>query len=169
MTAATSPITDTVIHNSIVRAVESVFKTMVGREIVLLEKQTAPIPRGLDQPASIMGSVGFVGDASGIIYLCLTETFAQGLTGAILGMTPAEVEMNGQEVVTDAIGEVTNMTVGGFKNTLCDLGHACKLTLPTIVRGRNLSVAAIKSATHHVFHFDCAGHRLVADIQMKLE
>lgn len=106
---------------------------------------------------------------SGLIYLCLTEAFANDLTGRILGMSPAEVEMHGAEVVTDAIGEVTNMTVGGFKNTLCDLGHACKLTLPTIVRGKNLSVAAIKSATRHVFHFDCAGHQLSADIQMKLE
>jgi chemotaxis protein CheX len=61
------------------------------------------------------------------------------------------------------------MTVGVFKNTLCDLGFPCKLTLPAIVRGHKLSIAAIKSATRHVFHFDCAGHRLTTDIQIKLD
>ncbi len=169
MPAVTSPITDSVIHDSIARAVESVFKTMVNQEIALVEKTSTPAAPQPDRPSQIFGSVGFVGDASGLIYLCLTEAFAKDLTGRILGMSPAEVEMNGAEVVTDAIGEVTNMTVGGFKNTLCDLGHACKLTLPTIVRGQNISVAAIKSATRHVFHFESGGHRLVADIQMKLE
>jgi chemotaxis protein CheX len=169
MTAVTAQITDSVIHDSIVRAVESVFKTMIGREIIFVEKTNTPAATAADWTSQIFGNVGFVGDASGLIYLCLTEDFASDLTGRILGMSPAEVEMNGSEVVTDAIGEVTNMTVGGFKNTLCDLGHSCKLTLPTIVRGRNLSVAAIKSATRYVFHFDCAGQRLVADIQMKLE
>lgn len=169
MAAVISPITDSVIHDSIIRAIESVFKTMVGQEIAFIEKTDTPAAAHPDCPSQIFGNVGFVGDASGLIYLCLTEAFAQDLTGRILGMSPAEVEMSGTEVVTDAIGEVTNMTVGGFKNTLCDLGHACKLTLPTIVRGQNISVAAIKSATRHVFHFDSAGHRLVADIQMKLE
>ena len=42
-------------------------------------------------------------------------------------------------------------------------------SLPTIVRGHRIKIAAIKSATRHIFHFDCAGHRLTADIQMKQE
>ena len=169
MSVIAPPITDTVIETSIVRAVESVFDTMVSQKIVFVEKTSAPAVNGAERPQQIFGSVGFVGDASGLIYLCLTEDFAKYLTGRILSMSPGEVEMHGAEVVTDAIGEVTNMTVGGFKNTLCDLGHTCKLTLPTIVRGQNLTVAAIKSATRHVFHFDCAGQRLSADIQMKSE
>jgi len=61
------------------------------------------------------------------------------------------------------------MVVGGFKNTLCDLGFPCKLTLPAIVRGHKLSIAAIKAATRHVFQFDYLGHRLVADVQIKLD
>lgn len=169
MAATLSPITDQVIQDSIVRAVASVFKTMASQEVTLAGKSDTPEALLADSPSQIIGSVGFVGDASGLIYLCLTEEFAADLTGRILGMTPAEVAEGGAEVVTDAIGEVTNMSVGGFKNTLCDLGHACKLTLPTIVRGHHIKIAAIKSATRHVFHFDCAGHRLTADIQMKQE
>lgn len=168
MTVA-APITDTVIHNSIVRAVESVFRTMATMKVTLVSKSVAPETPPASQNAQVIGSVGFVGDASGLIYLCLDADFSKHLTGRILGMDQAEVESGGHEVVNDAIGEVTNMTVGGFKNTLCDLGHLCKLTLPTIVRGQHISIAAVKSATRHIFHFDCEGHRITTDIQLKLD
>jgi chemotaxis protein CheX len=167
MAATISPINDQVIHDSIVRAVASVFKTMAGQEITFAGKSDTPEVLQPESPGQIIGSVGFAGEASGLIYLCLDEAFANNLTGRILGMTPAEVVEAGAEVVTDAIGEVTNMSVGGFKNSLCDLGHTCKLTLPTIVRGHHIKIASIKSAARHIFHFDCAGHRLTADIQMK--
>jgi chemotaxis protein CheX len=84
-------------------------------------------------------------------------------------MSPAEVEMNGYEVIKDAIGEITNMTAGGFKNRLCDIGFPCKLTLPTIVRGKDLSVDGFKGTERHIFQFECAGHILLADIQFKAE
>jgi len=37
------------------------------------------------------------------------------------------------------------------------------------VRGDHLAVSSIKGAERHIFHFDCAGHLLVADIQLKQE
>ena len=56
-------------------------------------------------------------------------------------MEPDEVEgEDGHEVVNDAIGEITNMSVGAFKNQMCDKGHNCKLTLPSMLRGNNFSV-----------------------------
>ena len=47
--------------------------------------------------------------------------------------------------------------------------QAQALTLPTIVRGDNLAVSGLKGSTRHIFHFDCSGHRLTADIQLKQE
>ncbi len=169
MTAADSPITDQVIQNCIIKSVQTVFRTMAGQDATFVEQATAestPMPLA---SSNIIASVGFVGVANGLIYLCLTEDFARIASSRILGMTEQEIVMHGDEVIHDAIGEITNMTVGGFKNTLCDMGFPCKLTLPAIVRGHKLSIAAIKSATRHVFHFDCAGHRLTTDIQIKLE
>jgi len=82
-------------------------------------------------------------------------------------MTEAELDEAGDEVINDAIGELTNMTVGGFKNGLCDAGHPCKLTIPSILRGTNFSIEPISSAMRHVYHFDCEEHQVVADILMK--
>jgi len=103
-----------------------------------------------------------------MVYLCITDDFAINAASRILGTSPAEVRAEGDAVIKDVIGEITNMTVGGFKNALCDQGYTCKLTLPTIVRGNNLAVATMKSATRHIFHFSCDGHQLVADIQIKM-
>lgn len=167
MPAVKSQITDELIQQCIIKAVQSVFRTMLHRQATLTQRLDASTP-GL-KSAQILGSVGFIGAADGLIYLCLSESFAKILSGSMMGMTAAEIENGGPEVVQDALGEITNMTVGGFKNTLCDLGYPCKLTLPAIVRGDNLSIAAVKEATRHIFHFDCEGHELIADIQIKVE
>jgi len=140
---------------------------MIGKDAALVSTDSTPTEPDPDQPSQILASVGFVGEANGLVYLRLDEAFGRELTGLILGMSPAEIEMSGVEVVNDAIGEVTNMTVGGFKNALCDLGYPCKLTLPNIVRGRQLSIAAIKSATRHILHFKTDGQSLTVDIQLK--
>lgn len=160
-------INDALIHDSIVRSIERVFRTMLRQEISLVDGSTSQESASLAAKPYIVGAVGFVGNANGLIYLCFPEDFARAATGRILGMTANEVVMNGVEGVNDAIGELTNMTVGGFKNALSDAGFPCRLTVPTIVRASNLSVASVKSIARHVFHFDCEGHRVIADIQMK--
>lgn len=167
MTAVRSQITDQVVRDSITKAVQSVFRTMMHRDANLVS--TAEALDGTSSTPQVLASVGFLGVIDGLIYLCVSDEFARTLSGQMLGMTSAELEASGNEVVNDAIGEITNMTVGGFKNTLCDMGFPCKLTVPAIVRGKNLAVASIKSASRHVFQFDCSGQRLVADIQIKLD
>lgn len=165
---AQEALTDTLIQNSIVRAVQNVCRVMLGLEATLAEKSAGAVRGAGGSSTDVFGSVGFIGEVNGLVYLCIPDDFAKDAAARILGMTPAEVQGGGPEIVNDVIGEITNMTVGGFKNALCDVGFPCKLTLPTIVRGDNLTVAAIKAATRHVFHFHCAGHRLVADIQLKI-
>jgi len=164
--AVSQLITDHLIQETFVHAARNVSQTMLHREVIFVGRTTEPAAEATYQ---VIGNVGFAGEANGLVYLCFTEPFALHAAGLMLGMSPGEIEMHGPEVVKDAIGEITNMTAGGFKNQLCDLGLPCKLTLPTIVRGTRLSVAAIKSAHRHVFELTCDGHRFVADIQMKAE
>jgi chemotaxis protein CheX len=178
MPAATQEISETLIRDNITRAVCDVFKTMLHRSAKLDQMSVGGGPdecppalreENLALKPQVVGTVGFLGEINGLIYLYFDDSFAKDCTGHLLGMSAAEVTEAGDEVINDAIGEITNMTVGGFKNTLCDMGFPCKLTVPAIVRGNNLSVAAIKSSTRHVFQFDCGGQRLVADIQIKIE
>jgi chemotaxis protein CheX len=170
---ATVEITETLIREYINRAVTDVFKTMVGREPTFSASSTwgkgktaTPLENSRPQ---VVGTVGFVGDVNGLIYLHLDLAFARICTCHLLGMTERELDDAGDEVVNDAIGELTNMTVGGFKNGLCDAGYPCKLTVPSIIRGTNFTIQPISSAVRHIYHFDCAEHRVIADILMKSE
>ena len=164
-------ISESLIREYITRAVNDVFKTMVGRAPTFhtqAEVKDGKLASTADaNRPQVVGTVGFIGECNGLIYLHLDLAFARACTCQMLGMTEAELDDAGDEVINDAIGELTNMTVGSFKNGLCDVGYPCKLTIPSILRGTNFSIEPISSAVRHVYHFACAEHRLVADILMK--
>jgi chemotaxis protein CheX len=169
---ATEEISESLIRDNIIRAVADVFSTMVNRPV---ELQCSPAtgdagawadhgPVQGNPTPHIVGTVGFLGDIDGLIYLYLDVDFARILTSTLLGP-----EMLGDDAMNDAIGELTNMIVGVFKNGLCDAGYQCKLTLPSILRGRNFCVEPIGSARRYVYGFQSKEHRVIADILMKNE
>ena len=173
----TEAITETLVRDNIKRAVTDVFKTMLGQDPLLLTApegvQNQPWPPFGQSPENappiIAGTVGFLGDVNGMLYLYLDLSLAQMATSQLLGMTEQELDTAGDEVVNDAIGELTNMTVGSFKNGLCDAGYPCKLTIPSILRGNNFTIEPMSSTTRQTYYFRCAGQRLVADIFIKSE
>jgi chemotaxis protein CheX len=171
---ATQDISEAQIRESIVRAMSDVFKTMLGRFVQLRTPDAkgradlGPTPSpAAPPPPKVIGTVGFLGDANGVIYLYFEELFAQQCTANMLGLHETEIAKVGSDQVNDAIGELTNMVVGCFKNGLCDAGYPCKLTIPSILRGINFCIGPISSVQRHVYSFDCRGHRVVADILMK--
>jgi chemotaxis protein CheX len=168
-------INEPLIREYITRGVSDVFKTMLGHQPVFVgaaheEKNIKPTPTAGPANGSktfVVGTVGFLGDANGLIYLYLEEPFAQLCTCQLLGMSAAELGKAGDEAINDAIGELTNMTAGSFKNGLCDSGYHCKLTIPSILRGSNFSIEPISSATRYAYHYESAGQKLIADILLK--
>lgn len=167
--ASTPPQIDPdLIAKSIDRAIESVCTTMLTEKVDCQGKREGndgTLPEG----EHVVGSVGFVGDINGIIYLRLPLKFAYWATSATLGMTTEEIEEEEEDLIKDTIGELTNMTVGAFKNVLCDSGHPCMLTLPTIIRASQLCTGTSRCAHREVFHYTCAGHHFSADIQVRPE
>jgi chemotaxis protein CheX len=162
MPAATQEISETLIRDNINRAVCDVFKTMLHRSVSLTNAQVTGASEGnplaphgdeISVTPQVVGTVGFLGDINGLIYM--------------LGMTDAEVDEAGDEVINDAIGEITNMTVGSFKNGLSDHGYPCRLTIPSILRGRNFSIEPISDSQRFIYTFETEGQRLVADILLK--
>jgi len=167
---ATEEISERLIRDSIIRAVGDVFSTMLDRRPEL--QSSADVEAGrigedvaeaaASRTPQIVGTVGFLGEVDGLIYLYMDLDFARSLTAAMLGN-----EGLSEDSVNDAIGELTNMIVGVFKNGLCDAGYSCKLTIPSILRGRNFCVETIGGARRFVYGFHCQGHRVIADILMK--
>ena len=177
MPAATQEISETLIRDNITRAVSDVFKTMLHRSAALSHAQVtggsegnplAPHGDEISVTPQVVGTVGFLGDINGLIYLYFEGNFAKHCTCHMLGMTDAEVDEAGDEVINDAIGEITNMTVGSFKNGLSDHGFPCRLTIPSILRGRNFSIEPISDSQRFIYTFETEGQRLVADILLKV-
>ena len=158
-------IDEAVFQLTVNRAVQVVFKTMIG-------KAAKPVPHfadpsvysvALDQD-HVVGTAGMVGAINGLIYLYLELSFAKLCAGRLLGLSPREINRSGDDVVNDAVGELTNMTIGTLKNQLADRGFPCRLTIPSILRGREFTITPIKSAVRHIYRFDIDGHGVTADL-----
>lgn len=161
-------IADTILEETITRAVHEVFSTMLGHPARYMPLAT---PAGadsleLDRP-HVVGTVGFIGAINGLIYLYLDTEFAQKCAANLLGISPEELAELGDEAVNDAIGELTNMTVGTFKNQLSDRGFGCRLTIPSILRGSRFRIEPISSATRRIYRFEIAGASITADLLMQ--
>lgn len=180
MSTSVTEISESVIKEMIVEAVQKVFTTMLSMSITFKENVVYPSDPGAPMPTNplpkdkpiVAGSVGFIGSINGVMYIYLDNDLAKRVTSAFLGMDLNQVETEGHETVNDALGELTNMTVGTFKNKLCDMGHNCRLTIPSILRGSNLAVetTAVSSKIQRTsYRFETLGTPYVVDLLMKRE
>jgi chemotaxis protein CheX len=143
------------------QAIKKVFQSMVSMEITA----EPPSPLTADPQGEVMGSVGFVGEATGVIYVHSGMSFARIITSRLLGIPEAEVDTG--EMLTDAIGELSNMVVGYVKSRLCDAGFACTLTIPSVVRGQRLKVQGASQVTRRMIGFRNGQHHLLVEVLLK--
>jgi chemotaxis protein CheX len=166
-----APFTNATLRDLVNKAMSDVLITMLALNSKLVwvsDDHPGEIPPSLCQNSPVVvGAVGFIGDINGLIYLHLEAEFAKLVTSKLVGLSLEDIEVEGDEVVNDAIGELTNMTVGGFKNALCDLGLPCSLTIPSILRGCNFTIEPATDAMRHVYQFETDGHRMTADLLLQ--
>lgn len=141
-------------------AVRDVFRQMLAMEVM----DDEPSPLAAQPGGQIIGSVGFIGQATGIVYLFAGVGLARFITGAMLGLAETEVD---DDMVNDAFGELSNMVVGSVKSQLCDHGWLCELTIPSIVRGNELQVESVAHGKKTIFGFRLGEHRLLVEITIK--
>jgi chemotaxis protein CheX len=121
------------------------------------------------QPAllkGVTGSVSLSGKASGIVYTGFSQSLAKAVAIHVLGG-----ESPSEEDISDVVGEFTNMITGNLKSHLCDAGYPCQLSIPTVMRGGEISVVA-KSATlcvRNTFYFEELQEDLVVLVLAKLD
>jgi chemotaxis protein CheX len=142
-------------------AVSELFSTMLGMSML-----PVPLASGFGNgEAHIAGAVGFVGRLSGVVYVFTTVSFARRITATFLGLQESEIE--GDEMINDAMGEMTNMLVGQMKSRITDRGMPCVLTIPSVVRGSHFSVEAISSTEGHIYSFACMENRILVQFLLR--
>jgi chemotaxis protein CheX len=164
------------LEGMVIEAVTKYFDTMIGLPIQYEgskpglgydELEGPPPPVLPSSKTVVVGMVGFVGSMNGVINLYLEEDLALKLTGTFLGMTDEEVAGEGQDVVHDSLGEMTNMIVGTFKNTVSDKGFQCRMTVPSILRGTNFTIETPSSVFRQLYTFKIMNAPFIADLTMK--
>ena len=149
------------VEKLVAASVTEVFKTMLDLQAQLEPAGTAITNSG----PQVAGSVGFIGHMTGVVYLYSTQTFARRMTSAMLGLADHEIE--GNEMVNDVIGELSNMVVGQIKFQRSDRGTPCMLTIPSIVRGSHLTVEPLRNTEKRVFSFRFGPDQLVVELLLK--
>jgi CheY-specific phosphatase CheX len=161
-------ISEPVIRDNIVHAVEDVFDEMLRRPISLRDWAgswpSRPPSRAAAATQQVVVTVGLLGGAGGLIHLCFESALATDCAGSMLGMAGPELESAGDVAVNYAIGELTNMIAEEFRNGLCNAGFPCGVTESSVLRGLNLCFDPIVTQHRYIYVFDCAGRRIVADI-----
>ena len=144
--------------------VPEVFQTMAGLTVTPRSGDVDP-----QRPATlngVTGSVSLSGKASGIVYTAYSPNLAKKVTVKVLGG-----ECPTEEEISDVVGEFTNMITGNLKSHLCDAGFPCQLSIPTVMRGVEISVVA-KSApicVRNTFFFEEIQEELVVLVFAKLD
>ena len=166
-------LTEDLFKECIEQAVQRVFQTMLQKHAIPLHG-SSPVPatepwlRPPDLDGTIaVGNVGFAGDISGLVFIYLSETLVHSIVQSMLGMSSQEVIEGGREISSDVIWELTNMTVGVFKNRIHDLGYPCKLTIPTVVWGSDIAIQPPRGAVRRTYIFKVEGHSVIADLMFK--
>jgi chemotaxis protein CheX len=113
----------------------------------------------------VVGSVGFIGDANGILHVYLRSSFARTLACRMLNLEAAQRAED--DLVNDVIGELTNMVGGAVKSRLCDSGVACVLTIPSVIRGQYLCGGPVCSSESRLVSILCDQEPMLIELLIK--
>lgn len=114
-------------------AAADVFGTMLGLEIEALPSHLEGSDPSVDD--GVLAFVGMAGPWTGAGAITCSAAFARQICQSLLGSEADSVN----EEVLDALGEVTNMIIGGFKTLIEQHTGPLGLSIPTVVYGRNFT------------------------------
>lgn len=114
--------------------VMEIFSTMVGMgELLHHPVQVDPVTHFKDCLSAL---VGLAGTYSGVVSVHMPSVLALKATSCMLGMEITEQNND----VKDAMGEISNMIAGSFKQHLSKSGSDIRLSTPSVIYGRDYVV-----------------------------
>lgn len=170
-----APLTEAIIQPRLIRALKDVFRIMLRRPIEICgdtHQGLDAVPAAEEAPDGItrmyvLGRVGFSGRMNGELHLYLPEDFAAACTRQLLRASDSYTKRTADTTVSDAVGEITNMVAGVFKNALAASGYTCRLTLPKVLRCRVSMLEPAVGTSRYVYQFDSSGVRILVELLLK--
>lgn len=119
------------LNEAVLAGAKEIFETMI---FVNLEKSSEQ--DDIIEGDSLLGSITFKGGLEGCFAICCSVPCAKTIALNMLAMDPSE-ELSEAEI-SDAIGEVTNMVMGGIKSRILDAVGNIEVSIPIVTRGQEL-------------------------------
>jgi CheY-specific phosphatase CheX len=131
-------IDEAILKNSLWESTTEAFKTMV-----MLPIERAATPVQLDQNVSFAGSITFTGSIQGALLLQSDVESIKKITKSMLQMDDSEVVDDSD--AKDALGEIINLVLGGFKSRLASRLGEIDISVPIVVVGSSVRPTCGKS------------------------
>lgn len=126
------------------RIVKSVFITMLDLTVSANQMTHRP------DMSRLTSFVQMTGDWNGVVLLECSPRQACLFAGRILSMEPPDIVDDG---VCDALGELANVIGGNLK---CGMSTGVRLSMPTVLDGRDYDVRMDKSEVRERIAFECS-------------
>ena len=135
-------------------ATADVFSTMLGLHVICGEAYSESNARG--QCDGIIAVIGLAGDWIGTASLYCSAAMGCLISSHMLAGEFAEID----EEVLDAIAEIANMIVGGFKTSVERHLGPLGLSIPTVIYGLSFSARSAGKERWIVVPFSCGDETL---------
>jgi len=149
------------IKSQVVKSIIEVFDTMFSATLEHTDSVTSESLEGVRN----VGSVGFDGDATGMVSIHFSEMFAREMAANKLGMETDEI--GGDEEVREMLGEMGNIVGGNLKSSFTDAGLTCVLSPPTFTTGTEFEIEALNMEKYERFAFKSNGSIIFLELGIK--
>jgi flagellar motor switch protein FliN len=143
-------------------AVIDVFDTMLSAQL----EPTDTIPSESLENLRNVGSVSFAGDATGMVNIQVGDNFTRELAAEMLGMEVEELE--GDEEISDMMGEVGNIVGGNLKSAFTDAGLTCALSTPSFTTGTDFKIESLNMEKYERFAFRSDDNIVFVEMGVKI-
>ena len=128
------------ISTSLWESASEAFQTMIFLPIEKLEDDSQKV--GSD--GSLICSITFTGPLQGVVAINSSTATAEKVARAMLMMEPDD-ELTESDTC-DALGEVTNMLIGGLKTRILETVGEIQISIPSVIKGVEICPALGKDA-----------------------
>lgn len=129
------------VKTAIWESTKETFETMISLPVEMTEETVEES----DPDSSVVCTITFTGPLLGVFALRCSMECAEQMAKTML---MAEPDQNIEQAeVFDALGEITNMVIGGVKTRIRDAAGELNIFIPTTIIGRQIQPAMGKLAT----------------------
>jgi len=150
------------IINPFIVATIDVLETMAN----IKPERGAPRLKGKEDTSyDVSGIVGLTGQVQGCIVLSFRESAAIYVVTSFLGDKVEGID----DTVKDAVGELANIVAGAAKRALAESGYALKISIPSVIIGKNHSISRQSGIPAIEIPFETEAGPFSVELCLKLE